>query len=239
MFDFRDKVAVVTGASGNLGSAVARGLQAAGARLILPDRAGMDKLEGLYPELVGSADHYLAAGVDLSNLESVEAMVREGMNRFGRIDILVNTVGGFRAGTPLHETAPETWEFMLNLNAKTIFYSCRAVIPYMLANGYGKIVNVSARAALSGSAGMSAYTASKSAVVRLTESMAADYKHQGLNANCVLPGTIDTPQNRKETPDADFSRWVQPEELANVILFLASDAGRAINGAAVPVYGRS
>jgi NAD(P)-dependent dehydrogenase (short-subunit alcohol dehydrogenase family) len=239
MFDFSDRVAVVTGASGNLGSAVAKALHAAGAKLILPDRSGMDKLEGLYPELVGSADHFLAAGVDLSSLESVEAMVAEGMSRFGRIDVLVNTVGGYRAGTPLHETPPETWDFMLNLNARTIFNSCRAVIPHMLANESGKIVNVAARAALSGAAGMSAYTVSKSAVVRLTESMAAELRDRGINVNCVLPGTIDTPINRRDTPNADFGRWVQPEELANVILFLASDYARAIHGAAVPVYGRS
>jgi NAD(P)-dependent dehydrogenase (short-subunit alcohol dehydrogenase family) len=109
----------------------------------------------------------------------------------------------------------------------------------MLERGSGKLIHVSARIALQGSANSGVYSAAKSAVVRLTESLGAELRDAGLNANCILPGTIDTPQNRRERPDADFSRWVQPEEIASVILFLASDAARAINGAAIPVYGRS
>ena len=115
----------------------------------------------------------------------------------------------------------------------------RAVIPHMLAQGYGKIVNVAARAALEGKAKMAPYVVSKSAVIRLTESMAAELRDAGINVNCILPGTIDTPQNRRDMPNADHSRWVPPGALADVILFLACDAARAIHGAAVPVYGRS
>ncbi len=237
MFDFSDRVVIVTGAAGNLGSAVAQAFQTAGAKLVLVDRAA-DRLPRLFPDLVDSPNHFLATSVDLTNAEAVETMVDETVKRFGRVDVLVNTAGGYRGGTPVHETPFETWEFMLNLNARTLFIASRAVIPHMLQQGSGKIVNVAARAALKGGAKMAAYSVSKSAVVRLTESMAAELKKDGINVNCVLPGTIDTPQNRQAMPNADHSRWVKPEAIADVILFLASDAARVIQGAAIPVYGK-
>jgi NAD(P)-dependent dehydrogenase (short-subunit alcohol dehydrogenase family) len=137
------------------------------------------------------------------------------------------------------ETPLKTWEFMMNLNARTVFLVCRAVLPHMMQQNQGRIVSIAARAALTGKAKMAPYVASKSAVIRLTESMAAEVKEQAINVNCILPGTIDTPRNREEMPDADFKKWVTPEALAEVILFLSSDAARAINGAAIPVYGRS
>jgi NAD(P)-dependent dehydrogenase (short-subunit alcohol dehydrogenase family) len=128
---------------------------------------------------------------------------------------------------------------MMNLNARSAFVLSRAVVPAMLAQGSGRIIHTAARAAFKGGSRAAAYGASKSAVVRLVESLAAELRHEGINANCVLPGTIDTPQNRRDMPDADHSRWVAPEALADVFLFLASDASRAISGAAIPVYGRS
>jgi len=188
MFDFRDRVVVVTGAAGNLGQAVARAFQAAGARLVLVDRAA-DRLPRLFPELAGSAEHFLATSVDLTDEEAVRAMVARALERLGRIDVS------------------------------------------------GKVVNIGARAALKGGRKAGAYSASKAAVVRLTESMAAELKKGGINVNCILPSTIDTPQNREAMPGADTSRWVKPEALADVILFLASDAARAVHGAALPVYG--
>ncbi|MFC2037937.1 SDR family oxidoreductase, partial [Chloroflexota bacterium] len=136
-------------------------------------------------------------------------------------------------------TSLQTWDSMLNLNARTVFIVSRAVVPGMLQQGQGKIVNVAARVALKGGRNSGAYGVSKSAVLRLTESMSAELRDRGINVNCVLPGTIDTPQNREDMPKADHSRWVPPEALADVILFLASDAARAVNGAAVPAYGRS
>ncbi len=237
MFNFSDRVVMVTGAAGNLGSAVAQAFQAAGAKLVLVDRAA-DRLQRLFPDLVDSPNYFLATSVDMTDADAVEAMVDEAVKRFGRVDVLVNTVGGFRAGTPVHETSFETWDFLLNLNARTVFTASRAIIPHMLREGSGRIVNVAARAALKGGARMAAYSVSKSGVVRLTESMAAELKKDGINVNCVLPGTIDTPQNRKAMPKANHSRWVKPEAIANVILFLASDAAGAVQGAAIPVYGR-
>jgi NAD(P)-dependent dehydrogenase (short-subunit alcohol dehydrogenase family) len=154
-----------------------------------------------------------------------------------RIDVLCNIAGGFRMGQPVHEIGDDTWELMLGLNAKSVVNCARAVVPGMLASGRGKIINIGAIAGLSGKANMGAYIASKSAVIRLTESMAAELRERGINVNCVLPSTIDTPQNRKDMPKADHKRWVAPEALAEVVLFLASDAARAIHGASIPVAG--
>ena len=238
MFDFSERVVIVTGAAGNLGTAIARAFQDAMAKLVLVDRAA-DRLPRLFPEMVDSPDHFLATSVDLTDPDGVGAMVEETVQRFGRIDVLANVAGGFRSGTAVHETPFETWDFMLNLNARSVFIISRAVIPHMLEQGEGKVISVAARAALKGGAKMAAYSVSKSAVVRLTESMSAELKRKGINVNCVLPSTIDTPPNREAMPKADHSRWVKPEAIADVILFLASGAARAVHGAAIPVYGTS
>ena len=238
MLDFSNRVVIVAGAAGNLGSAVAAAFHASGAHLVLVDRKP-DRLAGLFPELYNSPDHMFAAPVDLTDEDAAQTIVAEALERFGRIDVLVNAVGGWRGGKPVHETSLDMLDFLFNLNTRTVFIASRAVIPSMLDRGSGKIVNVAARAGLKGTARNGAYSASKSAVVRLTEAMAAELKNEGINVNCVLPGTIDTPDNRQSMPKADHSRWVPPEAIADVILFLASDAALAVNGAAVPVYGRS
>jgi len=237
MFDFSDRVVMVTGAAGNLGRAVAHAFQVAGAKLVLVDR-GADRLPRIFPDLAGSPDHFLATSVDLTDADDVEAMVNEAVRRLGRVDVLVNAVGGWRGGTPVHETDLGTWDFLLGLNARTVFIASRAVTPHMLEQGSGKIVNVAARAGLKAGARNAVYSASKSAVIRLTESMASELKKNDINVNCVMPSTIDTPQNRQAMPKADPKRWVKPEAIADVILFLASDAARAVQGAAVPVYGK-
>jgi len=236
MYDFTGQVALITGGTGNLGQAVVQAFYQTGSMLVPVDRAA-GKLEVLYPGLAGSARAYLAEGVDVSDPAAVEEVVQETLRRFGKIDILVNTVGGYRAGTPTHATPVETWDFMMNLNARSAFVMSRAVIPAMLKQGSGKIVNISASSALKGGANSAAYAASKSAVARLTESMADEYKRQGINVNAILPGTIDTPQNREAMPKSDVSLWVQPEAIAQVILFLASDDASPIHGALIPVYG--
>jgi NAD(P)-dependent dehydrogenase (short-subunit alcohol dehydrogenase family) len=232
-----DKVVIVTGSVGNLGLATARACQEAGARTVLVDRSS-DRLRENYPDLVDSPNHLFAGGVDLTNPESLAGMVQSSCDRFGRVDALVNTVGGYRGGQPVHEMDLADWDFLFGVNLRTTLLCCRAVIPQMLRQGEGKIVNVASRDGLMGTAGYSAYSASKSSVLRLTESMAAELKQCNINVNCILPGTIDTPQNRKAVPNGDFSRWVEPEAIVDVILFLISESARAINGAAVPVYGR-
>lgn len=236
--DFTDRVVVITGAAGNLGVASAKVFSSAGAKIAFVDRTP-ERLSEIIPWLAGTTHHFIAPPTDVTNLDSVATTIEEIFKRFGRIDALVNTAGGYRAGTPLHETPLGDWDFMLNLNARSVFAVCQSVIPHMLKQGYGKIINVASKAAVSGEAYHAAYSVSKTAIVRLTESMAGELKNAGLNINCVMPGLIDTPQNRSAMPDGDFSKWVAPEAIAEVILFLASDNARAINGAAVPVYGRS
>lgn len=238
MFDFSGRVALVTGAAGNLGSAVASAFHLAGARTVLVDRDAV-RLRQMFPHLEGSRDHLLVEGVDLTAPEALDGVATHAVELFGRLDILVNAVGGFRGGTPVHETPLETWDMLLDLNLRTSLVAARAVIPVMLRQRYGRIVMVAARAAGAGAAGLGAYCATKAAVVRLTESMAAELKTAGINVNCVLPGTLDTAQNRQERPGADASTWVELGAVADVILFLASDAARAVIGASVPVFGRS
>lgn len=238
MFDFSNQVAMVTGASGNLGSALARAYRAKGARLALIDRHE-DVLKKVFPDLVDSPDCFMSGCADLTDPDEVNSVVTASLGRFSQIDVFVNTVGGYRAGTPLHETPLETWDFMLNLNARSAFITSQCVIPHMIRQGSGKIVHLAARPGLQGRANMAAYSASKAAVIRLVESASAELKRKGINVNCVLPGTIDTPQNREAMPEGDYAGWVRPESLANVILFLTSDAARDIHGAAIPVYGQS
>lgn len=231
---FNDKVVMITGAAGNLGRAVAQAFAGHGAKLVLIDR----QIDGLQAEFA-HPDRHLLLQVDLLSQEDAMATGQTTMDRFGRIDVLCNVAGGFRMGEGVHETSAATWDFLLGLNAGSVLHMAQAVVPHMLTAGSGKIVNVAAFAAQRGGAQMGAYAASKSVVVRLTESMAAELRDASINVNCVLPTIIDTPDNRAGMPTADPSRWVAPGDLANVIMFLASDAARAIHGAAVPVSGLS
>ena len=226
---------LITGASGNLGRAVAAAFAARGANLALldRDRAHLDAAFG------GESDRRMLVAADLLDAAVVEAAAAAVVARFGGIDALCNIAGGFRMGTPVHATSDADWNFLFDLNVRTVLHTARAVVPRMLAAGRGRIVNVGAFAAQKGAADMGAYVASKSAVIRLTETMAAELRDRGINVNCVLPTIIDTPENRKAMPGADPSRWVAPADLASVIAFLASDAARAVHGAAVPVTGLS
>jgi NAD(P)-dependent dehydrogenase (short-subunit alcohol dehydrogenase family) len=225
--DFKSQTVMVTGAGGNLGRALAAHFASLGAQLALLDL----KIQAQAPQL--------ALPVNLLEQAEVDAAVQKTLERFGRIDVLCNIAGGFRMGDPVHATPDKTWNFLMDLNARTLLHMTRAVVPHMIKAGRGKIVNVGAFAAQKGAANMGAYIASKSAVIRLTESMAAELREQGINVNCVLPTVIDTPENRAAMPKADPARWVAPQELARVIAFLASEDARAIHGAALPVTGLS
>lgn len=227
-------VAMITGASGNLGRALAAAFEANGGSVALVDRR-RDRLEAAY----GAEGARLFLAADLTNADAVEAAAKAAMDRYGRIDVLCNIAGGFRMGPPVHETPQGDFDFMFEINTRTMVNAARAVVPRMLAAGRGKIVNVGAFGALKGAANMGAYIASKSAVIRLTESMAAELRERNINVNCVLPTTIDTPENRAAMPGADPAKWVAPADLASVIVFLASDAARAVHGAAIPVTGLS
>ena len=223
------KVIVITGASGNLGRAVAAAFGELGARLALIDLKRGSLQDG---------ENQAFFEANLLDAEGVRASVANALGRFGRIDVLCNIAGGFRMGSPVHETSDKDWGFLMDLNARTVLNMSRAVVPVMLKNGGGKIVNVGAFAAQKGAAQMGAYVASKSAVIRLTETMAAELREKNINVNCVLPTIIDTPQNRAAMPDADTSQWVTPASIANVVAFLVSPEAGAITGAAIPVVQR-
>ena len=226
---------IITGAAGNLGRAIADAFQKQGSALALIDTDG-PRLKALYG---ADSKERMLLTVDLRSSAAVEEAVASIARNFGGVDVLCNIAGGFAMGPAVHEMGDELWKHMLDLNVSTVIATARAVVPRMLTGGGGKIVNVAAGAALAGRAGMGAYSAAKSAVMRLTESMAAELREKNINVNCVLPSIIDTPQNRAAMPDADPKRWVAPQALADVISFLASDAARAIHGAGVPVVGLS
>lgn len=228
--NFDGKTCLVTGAAGNLGRAVADAFAANGASLVLVDH-NEETLRSAYGQGGERKSLVRANLLDASS-------VAQALGRFSRIDVLCNIAGGFRMGQPVHETSEDTWDLMLGLNAKSVINVARAVVPGMIAAGHGKIVSIAALAGLAGKAEMGAYSASKAAVVRLTESMSAELRDKGINVNCIMPSIIDTPQNRAAMPNADPSRWVTPQALAEVVKFLASDGASAIHGAAIPVTGR-
>lgn len=157
---------------------------------------------------------------------------------FGSVHALVNLVGGFRGGRPVEETPEEEWDRMMELNAKTVFLACRAMIPLLKASR-GSIVNIGARAAIEPMRRFSAYTAAKSAVVALTRTLAEELKADGVRANCILPGTMDTPANRASMPDADTAKWVSPRQIADLIVYLSEERSSAVSGAVIPVFGVS
>ena len=233
--NFDNQCVVITGASGNLGAAVARAFWDHGANVVLVDRSRE------HLEHAGFADdaRQLISVTDLLDQAQVNGMVQAALAKFGGIHVLCNIAGGFRMGEAVHETSDANWNFLFDINARTLLHAARAVVPQMLKQKGGKIINVGAFGAQKGGAQMGAYAASKASVMRLTESMAAELREQGINVNAVLPTLIDTPQNRKDMPDADPAKWVAPEALADVVMFLASKAARAVHGALVPVTGLS
>jgi NAD(P)-dependent dehydrogenase (short-subunit alcohol dehydrogenase family) len=231
--DFRNQTVVVTGAAGNLGRAVAAAFARHDANLVLVDLRD----RALADHYGADDDRQLLVAADLVAAHEAAAVAERALARFQRIDVLCNITGGFRMGEAVHETTDETWNLLFDINVRSMLNMVRAVVPRMLAQGAGRIVNIGAHAAQKGVANMGAYCASKSVVIRLTESMAAELRDRGINVNCVLPTTLDTPENRAAMPDAVPSRWVAPEDLARTIVFLASPAARAIHGAALPVTG--
>ena len=236
MNSLEQRVVVITGASGNLGAAAAHAFRRAGAHTVLVDRAA-DRLHHHYADLVVSPDHLLLGGVNLADEAGVASAIGSAVDRFGRIDVLVNTVGAWRGGRPTHEAPLTDWAFLHEANVLPTLLTCRAAAPHFIEQRSGRIINIAARSGLAGDAGSAAYSAAKSAVLRLTEALSAELKTSGINVNALLPSTIDTPQNRAANPSANHAQWVHPDAIADVILFLASDASRSIHGAAIPVYG--
>jgi len=230
--NLQNQTVMITGAAGHLGRAATEAFRRAGARLVLIDRQ-TEALQGA----VESSPGTIVLGVDLLDREQLRSCVGQALESTGRLDILCHVAGGFRMGEAVHEISPETWDFLLDLNARSFLNVASLVVPHLIERGGGKVVTIGAGAALRGMPNMGAYCASKSALIRLTESMSAELKEKNINVNCVLPSIIDTPDNRSAMPGADTSRWVSPEALADVIVFLSSTAARAIHGVAIPVTG--
>ncbi len=230
--DFTNKVVMVTGAGGNIGQAVARRFAAAGAKVVLVGRSESE-LTAVAQELNG-----MVGIADVTDPASLDALVKQVEGSYGKIDALAHTVGGYNAGTPVHESGLDVWDKMMNLNARSVYVSCGRVAKHMVDNKVnGRIIAILAKNAYKGTNNHAAYSASKAAAQRVLESMAAELGKLGITVNAIVPSTIDTPQNRAGSPNADYSKWVKPEEIADAILFLASDESRAINGVSLDISG--
>jgi NAD(P)-dependent dehydrogenase (short-subunit alcohol dehydrogenase family) len=225
-----DRVVLITGAKGGLGSFVTAAFLAAG-----------DTVVGTSLAIQASdfaSPHFMAVAVDLTDASAVRQLVESTIQRFQRIDALIHVMGGFAGGQPIQETDDATWDQMMNLNLRAAFYIFRSVLPHMRKAGRGRIVAIAGRAAVEPAANISAYSASKAALVSLVRTAALENKELGITANAILPGTMDTEGNRKADPHADPLQWVPPKMVAEVAVFLASEAAAQITGAAIPVYGR-
>jgi NAD(P)-dependent dehydrogenase (short-subunit alcohol dehydrogenase family) len=233
-----DRVALVTGGAGNLGRAVTQAFLAEGARVAVPLH-GTDRPAALEPLRREHGDRLHTFALDLTTERGAQAAVQAVLEWAGRLDVVAHLVGAYSGGVKLADTPTETWDRMMELNLKSAWLVARYAIPAMIAAGGGSLVFVSSRAALQGRAGQGAYAVAKAGLLALVATIAEEYRDQGIRANAVLPGVIDTGANRSAMPDADHAAWTSPEEIARVIAFLASPGSAPVNGAAVPVYGRS
>jgi NAD(P)-dependent dehydrogenase (short-subunit alcohol dehydrogenase family) len=229
--DMNNKVVLITGAKGGLGSFLTRRFLATGATVVGTSRS------------ISQADspeaNFVALPVDFTNAGAVRAAVESIVSRFGRLDVLVHVMGGFAGGQTVAETDDATWERMRDLNLTSAFYALRAAIPHLRKSGKGRMIAIGSLAAVEPHAGLGAYVTFKAALTTLVRTVALENQDGGLTANVVLPGTMDTPANRKAMPRADFSKWVQPGDVADVVLWLADDRAAHITGAAIPVDSTS
>jgi NAD(P)-dependent dehydrogenase (short-subunit alcohol dehydrogenase family) len=233
---FNGKIVLVAGGTGGLGKAVSLAFLAEGAMTVVTYRSQAEYVA--LREAAGSAAKQLEGyTADVTDEAAVKALVDDILNRHGQLDVLINTVGGYAGGIKLWELDMKTFDQMLALNLRSGYVLARAALLPMLKQRSGAIVNIAAKAAFDHGAGASAYAASKAAAVAMMDSLAEDLKGTGVRVNSVLPSIIDTEVNRKAMPDANFAAWPKPEDIARVVLFLASDQAKVVHGAAVPVYG--
>lgn len=233
-----DAIVLVTGGAGNVGRVVTRAFLNDGARVAVPFYKTdlPDALDSLKAEF-GDRLHVFA--LDLTTERGAEQAVRMALEWGGRLDAVVHMIGAYNGGARLDDTPPELWDRMMDLNLRSAWLITRAALPVMRDQGRGSFVFVSSRTARVGRKGHAAYAVSKAALVTLVESIAEEYRAEGVRANAILPGTIDTGANRRQMPDADPGNWTPPDDIARVIRFLASPDAGPINGAAIPVYGMS
>ena len=235
------KIVLVTGAAGSLGRIVVKRLLEAGAAV-----AAAHRDETKFRELLdfvggGAGDSLTGFKADVTSEAEVREMVEGILDRHGRIDALLNLVGAYRGGADIAATGEDDWDFLMRTNLKSAFLCSRAVLPAMTKAGAGRIICVAARPAVEnkGRAKSGAYAVSKAGVVVLTQTIAEETRRSGITANCIVPGTIDTPKNRTEIAGGDPSKWAGPEAIAEVLLFLVSDESSVMSGAVIPVYGKS
>jgi NAD(P)-dependent dehydrogenase (short-subunit alcohol dehydrogenase family) len=239
-YDLGGQVAVITGGVGGLGGAVTAAFVAAGASVVVVERSGRRQaFDTLAAQLGAPAERLDFVAADVLDENSVAAMVAAALARHGRMDVLVNLVGGYEAGQPVTELDLAVWQRMEDLNLRSAFLVSKHAARPMIQQGEGRILNISARGARSGRKNAAAYAVAKAGIITLTEVQAEELRDQGVTVNCILPSIIDTPANRAALPNADFGRWPRAEEVARVLLFLASDDAKLISGAAIPVYGRA
>jgi NAD(P)-dependent dehydrogenase (short-subunit alcohol dehydrogenase family) len=234
-----NRIAIVTGATGALGRVVARGLLDRGIKIVSTYRTPSAEQE-LEAFLGGPSHDLTSIEADVTNEDSVKHLFEKVVSKFGRVDILLNIVGAYVGGEDIAHTKVDDWDYMMKVNLKSAFLCSKYALPIMIKQDYGKIVNISARPAVErrARAKSGAYAVSKAAVAVLTETIAEEVKKFNITVNAVMPSVIDTPDNRAGMPNADTSRWVKPEEICSVIMFLVSDDANITSGALVPVYGK-
>jgi NAD(P)-dependent dehydrogenase (short-subunit alcohol dehydrogenase family) len=234
--DLQGRVAIVTGGSGALGSAVVLELVRQGALVAVPF-ADESQWDALLARSGADKEKLWGAKADLTQAAEVDRFVAQVTERWSKIDFLVCIAGGFAAGR-IHETSEETWNQMFELNLRTVYLAVRAVVPKMIGQNFGRVITTSSAAILNGGgAGIAAYAISKGAVQQLTEILADELKPHNIHAHCILPGTMDTPANRRDMPQSDFSQWVKVEDVASVVRFLLSDDAGAVRSVSIPVLG--
>ena len=226
----KGKVVLVTGANGGLGTYVTQAFLDAGATVIGTSRK-IQQSDFNHP-------NFTAVAAEISTRENARTLVDQLVARFGKLDVLAHTVGGFAGGQAITDTDDATFQRMLDLNLNSLFHILRAALPPLRKTGNGRVIAIGSRAALEPGAGVGAYSASKAAMVSLIRTVALENKDAGVTANAILPGTMDTPANRKAIPNADVSKWVQPASVAALVVWLASEAGKDVNGSVIPVYGK-
>jgi NAD(P)-dependent dehydrogenase (short-subunit alcohol dehydrogenase family) len=235
---FSGQVVMVAGGTGGLGRAVSMAFLNQDAKVVVTYR-NQKEFASLQSEAGIHASSLQGERVDVTDIAAIEQLVESVVAKHGRLDVLVNTVGGYAGGIKLWELDPGVFDRMLALNLRAGFALSRAAVAPMLRQKRGAIVNVAAKASYDHAAGAAAYAASKAAALAMIDSLAADTKGTGVRVNTILPSIIDTEANRNAMPDADFTNWPKPEDIASVILFLCSDDAKVIHGAAIPVFGKS
>jgi NAD(P)-dependent dehydrogenase (short-subunit alcohol dehydrogenase family) len=232
-YDFSNKIVLVTGGTGALGSSITKAFVESNATVISSYISDREKGQAQ----TENKSIVQLVKVNITKEEEVVKFVSSIIDQYSRIDILVNVVGAYIGGKSVHELDEEEWDLMMNLNLKSAFLISKHVIRQMLSSKYGKIIHVSSKNGLHSEGYDSAYSASKSGLIRLVESLSKETKESNINVNCIMPSTIDTQANRKAMPNEDFNKWVKPENLANVVLFLSSEESKTITGAAIPTFG--